>query len=145
MRTLARSVAPRQCGIIDVGSLVCMWNATPVRPVLALVAAFVCPATDSRFEVPLCHHVPLPGGGWKEGETIIALYAYRLRGGHWRIDCCVKGRAALPQGQLRRLAALALTGVWRWGDRAEEHNSYACLQMFTRANREQRKHLREVR
>ena len=35
---------------IRVGSLVCMWNAMPVRPVLAFVAAFVCPANDSRFE-----------------------------------------------------------------------------------------------
>ena len=33
-----------------VGSLVCMWNAMPVRPVLAFVAAFVCPANDSQFE-----------------------------------------------------------------------------------------------
>ena len=32
------------------GSLVCMWNAMPVRPMLAFVAAFVCPANDSRFE-----------------------------------------------------------------------------------------------
>ena len=37
MRTLAQSVAPRQSGIFDVGSLVCMWNAMPVRPVLACV------------------------------------------------------------------------------------------------------------
>ena len=37
MRTLARSVAPRQSGIIAVGSLVCMWNAMTVRPVLAYV------------------------------------------------------------------------------------------------------------
>ena len=39
-----------------------------------------------------------PGGGWKEGERIIALYAYRLRGGHWRMDCCVQGRAGVPEG-----------------------------------------------
>ena len=32
-----------------------------------------------------------PGGRWKEGETIIALYACRLRGGHWRMHCCVEG------------------------------------------------------
>ena len=51
VRTLARSVAPRQSGIFDVGSLVCMWNAMHVRLVLAFVAAFVCPANDSRFEL----------------------------------------------------------------------------------------------
>ena len=43
---------------------------------------------------------PKPGGGWKEGETIIALYAYRLRGGHWRMDCCVQGRVPAAAGSV---------------------------------------------
>ena len=87
---------------------------------------------------------PNPGGGWKEGETIIALYAYWLRGGHWRMDCCVQGRAGVPEGQLRRLAALPVTGVRGWRDRAEEHMSYGWLQMHTRAKEEQGWHLGEV-
>ena len=49
-----------------------------------------------------------PVGGLKEGETIIALYAYRLRGGHWRIDACVR-RAG--EAELKRLAALKVTEV----------------------------------
>ena len=65
------------------------------------------------------------GGGWNAGATIFALYAYRVRGGHWRMDCCVKGRAGVLDGQLRRLAALAVTGARGWGDRVEEHMSYA--------------------
>ena len=60
------------------------------------------------------------------------------------MDCCVQGRAGVPVGQLRRLAALAVTGVRGWGDRVEEHMSYAWLQMLTRAKEEQRRHLGEV-
>ena len=41
---------------------------------------------------------PKLGGGWKEGERIIALYAYRLHRGHWRMDCCVQGRTGVPAG-----------------------------------------------
>ena len=41
---------------------------------------------------------PNPGGGCKEGERITALYEYCLRGGHWRMDCCVQGRAGVPEG-----------------------------------------------
>ena len=37
----------------------------------------------------------------------------------------MQGRAGAPEGQLRRLAALAVTGVRGWGDSAEEHMSYA--------------------
>ena len=40
-----------------------------------------------KMSFPCAITFPNPGGGWKEGETIIALYAYRLRGGHWRLDC----------------------------------------------------------
>ena len=78
-----------------------------------------------KMSFPCAITLPNPGGGWKEGQTIVALNAYRLRGGHWRMDCCVKGRAGVPEGQLRRLAALAVTGVRGWGDRVEEHMSYA--------------------
>ena len=46
-----------------------------------------------------------------------------------------------PEGQLNRLALLALTGLRGWGDQAEAHMSYAWLQMFTRAKEGQRKHL----
>ena len=60
------------------------------------------------------------------------------------MDCCVQGRAGVPAGQLRRLAALAVTGVRGWGDRMEEHMSYAWLQMLTWAKEEQRRHLGEV-
>ena len=60
------------------------------------------------------------------------------------MDCCVQGRAGVPAGQLRRLAVLAVTGVRGWGDRVEEHMSYAWLQMLTRAKEEQRRHLGEV-
>ena len=42
----------------------------------------------------------------------------------------------MPEGQLRRLAALPLAGMRGWGDRAEEHMSYAWLQMHTRAKEE---------
>ena len=97
-----------------------------------------------KMSFPYAITFPNPGGGWKEGETIIALYASRLRGGHWRLDCCVKGRAGVPEGQLRRLAASAVTGVRGWGDRAEEHMSYAWFQMHTRAKEENRRHLGEV-
>ena len=97
-----------------------------------------------KMSFPCAITFPNPGGGWKEGERVIALYAYRPRGGHWRMDCWVKGRAEVPKGQLRRLAALAVMGVRGWGDRAEEHMSYAWLQMFTRAKEEQRKQLGEV-
>ena len=41
---------------------------------------------DGPREPPLKIAFPC---GWKEGETIVALYPYRLRGGHWRMDCCV--------------------------------------------------------
>ena len=98
-----------------------------------------------KISFPCAITYPNPGGGWKEGERIIALYAYRPRGAHWTMDCCVQGRAGVPGGQLRRLAALAVTGVRGWGDRAEEHMSYAWLQMLTRAKDEQRRHLGEVR
>ena len=54
------------------------------------------------------------------------------------------GRAGVPEGQLRRLAALPVTGMRGWGDRAEEHMSYGWLQMHTRAKDEQRRHLGEV-
>ena len=50
----------------------------------------------------------------------------------------------MPEGQLRRLAASAVTGVRGWGDRAEEHMSYAWFQMHTRAKVEHRRHLGEV-
>ena len=100
------------------------------------------PPLKISFPCTITH--PNPGGGWKEGERVIALYAYRLRGGHWRMDCCVQGRAGMPAGQLRRLAALAVKGVRGWGDRMEEHMSYAWLQMLTRAKEEQRRHLGEV-
>ena len=100
------------------------------------------PPLKISFPCAITH--PKPGGGWKEGERVIALYAYRLRGGHWRMDCCVQGRAGVLVGQLRRLAALAVTGVRGWGDRVEEHMSYAWLQMLTRAKEEQRRHLGEV-
>ena len=89
------------------------------------------PPLKISFPCSITH--PNPGGGWKEGERVIALDAYRLRGGHWRMDCCVQGSAGVPAGQLRRLAALAVTGVRGWGDRMEEHMSYAWLQMLTRA------------
>ena len=100
------------------------------------------PPLKISFPCAITH--PNSGGGWKEGERVIALYAYRLRGGHWKMDCCVQGRAGVPVGQLRRLAALAVTGVRGWGDRVEEHMSYAWLQMLTRAKEEQRRHLGEV-
>ena len=100
------------------------------------------PPLKISFPCAITH--PNLGGGWKEGERVIALYAYRLRGGHWRMDCCVQGWAGLPVGQLRRLAALAVTGVRGWGDRVEDHMSYAWLQMLTRAKEEQRRHLGEV-
>ena len=100
------------------------------------------PPLKISFPCAITH--PNPGGGWKEGERVIALYAYRPRGGHWRMDCCVPGRAGVPAGQLGRLAALAVTGVRQWGDRVEEHMSYAWLQMLTRAKEEQRRHLGEV-
>ena len=105
---------------------------------------------DGQREPPLEMSFPCaitfsnPGGGWKERETIIALYAYRLRGGHWRIGCCVKGTSGVPEGQLSWLAALPVTRVWGWGARVEEHMSYAWLQMFTRAKQGHRKHLGEV-
>ena len=72
-----------------------------------------------RMSFPCAITFPNLGVEWKEGETIVALYAYRLCGGHWRLDCCVKGRAGVPEGQLRRLAALAVTGVRGWGDWVE--------------------------
>ena len=97
-----------------------------------------------KMSFPCAITYPNPGGGWKEGERIIALYAYWLPGGHWRMDCCVQGEAGVPEGQLRRLAVLAVTGVRGWGDRVEEHMSYAWLQMLTRAKEEQRRHLGEV-
>ena len=49
------------------------------------------------------------------------------------MDCCVKGRAGVPEGQLRRLAVLASTGLRECRDRAEEHMSYAWLKRLTRA------------
>ena len=97
-----------------------------------------------KMSFPCAITYPNPGEGCKEGERIIALYAYRLRGGHWRMDCCVQGRAGVPEGQLRWLAALAVRGVRGWGDRAEEHMSYDWLQMLDRAKEEQRRHLGEV-
>ena len=60
------------------------------------------------------------------------------------MGCWVKGRAGVLEGQLRQLTASAVTGVRGWGDRAEEHMSYAWLQMFTRAKEEHGKHLGEV-
>ena len=60
------------------------------------------------------------------------------------MDCCVHGRAGLPEGHLRRLAALLLTRVRGWGDRAEEPMSYAWLQIHTRAKEQQPTHLGEV-
>ena len=77
-----------------------------------------------KMSFPSAITFPNPRGGWKEGETIIALSAYRLRGAHWRLDYYVKGRAGVPDRQLRRLAALAVTGMRGWGDRVEEHMSY---------------------
>ena len=56
----------------------------------------------------------------------------------------MEGRAGLPEGQPRRLAALAMTGLKGWGDQAEEHMSYVWFQMHTRAKEEHRKHLGEV-
>ena len=100
------------------------------------------PPLKISFPCAITH--PNRGGDRKEGERVIALYAYRLRGGHWRMDCYVQGRAGVPVGQLRRLAALAVTGVRGWGDRVEEHMSYAWLEMLTRAKKEQRRHLGEV-
>ena len=97
-----------------------------------------------KISFPYAITFPNPGGGSKEGNTIIALYAYRLPGGHWRMDCCVQGRVGVPAGQLRRLAALPPTGVTGWGDRAEEHMSYGWLQMHTRAKEEKPRHLGEV-
>ena len=97
-----------------------------------------------KMSFPCAITYPSPGGGWKEGERVIALYAYRLRAGHRRMDCCVQARAGVPEGQLRRLAALALTGVRGWRHRVEEHMSYACLQTLTRAKEDQRRHLGEV-
>ena len=60
------------------------------------------------------------------------------------MDCCVQGRAGVPEGQLRQLAVLPLTGVRGWGGRAEEHMSYGWLQVLTRAKEEQHRHLGEV-
>ena len=74
-----------------------------------------------KMSFPSAITFPNPGGGWKERETIMALYAYRLHGGHSRMDCGVKGRAGVPEGHLRRLATLAVAGVRGWGDRVEEH------------------------
>ena len=54
------------------------------------------PPLKISFPCAITH--PNPGGGWKEGERVTALYAYRLRGGHWRMDCCVRGRAGVPVG-----------------------------------------------
>ena len=73
-----------------------------------------------KISFPCAITFPNSGGGWKEGEMIIALYTYQLHGGHWRMDCCVQGGAGVLEGQLRRLAALPLTGVRGWGQRAEE-------------------------
>ena len=64
-----------------------------------------------KISFPCAITFPNPRGGWKEGETIVALYACRLRGGHRRMDYCVQGRAGVSEGQLRRVAALPLTGV----------------------------------
>ena len=97
-----------------------------------------------KISFPYAITRPKPGGVWKEAERGIALYAYRLRGGHWRMDCCVQGRAGVPARQLRRLAALPVTGMRGCGDQMEEHMSYAWLQMLTRARDEQRPHLGEV-
>ena len=72
------------------------------------------PPLKMCFPYAITH--PNPGGGWKEGERIVALYAYRLRGGHWRMDCCMRAGAGVPEGQVGRLAALAVTGVRGWGD-----------------------------
>ena len=52
------------------------------------------PPLKISFPCAITH--PNPGGGWKEGEKVIALYAYRLRGGHWRMDGCVQSRAGVP-------------------------------------------------
>ena len=54
-----------------------------------------------KMSFPCAITFPNPGGGWKEREMIITLYAYPLRGGHWRMDWGVKGRAGVPEGQLR--------------------------------------------
>ena len=80
-----------------------------------------------KMSFPCAIIYPNPGGGCKEGERVIALYAYWMRGGHWRMDCCVQARAGVPVEQLRRLVALAVTGVRGWGDRVEERMSYAWL------------------
>ena len=44
-----------------------------------------------KISFPYAITFPNPGGGWKEGETIVALYAYRLRGGigEWIVACTV--------------------------------------------------------
>ena len=60
------------------------------------------------------------------------------------MDCCVQGTAGMPEGKLRRLAVLPLTEVRGWGDRAGEQMSYGWLQMHTRSQEEQRRHLGEV-
>ena len=97
-----------------------------------------------KIYFPCALTFPKSGRGWKEGETISALYAYGLRGGHWRMHCCVQGRAGVPEVQLRRLAAFVVTGVRGWADHAEEHMSYGWLQVHTRAKEEQRRHLGKV-
>ena len=56
----------------------------------------------------------------------------------------MQGRAGVPSGQLRQLAALAVMGVRVWGHRVEDHMSYAWLQMLSRAKEEQRRPLGEV-
>ena len=51
-----------------------------------------------KISFPYAIMFPNPGGGWKEEEMTIALNAYRLCAGHWRIDCCVQGRAGCRRG-----------------------------------------------
>ena len=65
-----------------------------------------------------------PGEGGRRGRRLLASTHTVCVEGILRMDCCVQDRAGVPEGKPRRLAALRLTGVRGWGDRAEEHMSY---------------------
>ena len=54
---------------------------------------------------------------------------YRLRGGHWKLECAVEGRQWVPQGQLLRHRVLGVNGVSCWWHRVKMHMDDAWLLM----------------
>ena len=90
------------------------------------------------FRISFRCAINMAGVQLNDGEQLVGLYAYRLRGGHWKLATAVLGTQGVAKGQGDLHGVMPISGVRGCGIRMEAHMDHAWLMMWFHAQWETR-------